>query len=191
MPVPITTLENAISWVESTFLSEQQSITKIVLDEEQISVEENRFLPKKSLSAESKLSVQVDSPKELSLQTVDALKNLTSMIERNLETLAVTAWQTTGRFGPQGYADFKIDYQLVIDLTDHLLLMLNAQVYSKKVGELVEKLEKLRIGLSTAESEQNWKALAKILLTQLAPKLEEYLNELNSLERALFDQAAN
>jgi hypothetical protein len=191
VPVPITTLENAISWVETTLLSGQQSITKIILDEEPIPFDEDRYLPKKDLHNDSKLFVQIDSPKELSLQTIDALKNLTSMIEKSLEALAVNSWQTTGRFVPKGYSDFKIDYQLIIELTDHLLMMLDAQVYSKNVVDLVEKFEEIRTALSKAETDLDWKSLARILLTQLAPKLEEYYNELNSLEKALFELQAN
>lgn len=188
VPIPIQNLEEAVSWVEGALLSKEQAITKIELDGREIEALNNAR--QVALTGTSRLVVQSDSPLDLALQTVDALRNMLSVIDRGLKPLAVQCWQTAPKDAPEGLSATLADIDLLLDLLDHVLVLL--QDYDVKALEArSEEIIQCRKALGTAVSQSDWKGTARVLLNQLAEKFERLSGELGNVQKNLFDWSNN
>lgn len=185
VPIPIQNLEDAVSWVEQALLSKEQAITKIELDGREVEALNNSR--QVALTGTSRLVVQSDSPLDLALQTVDALRNMVAVIDRGLKPLAVLCWQTLPKNAPEGLGETLSDIDLLLDLLDHVMVLLNDRQSAKTLEPCVEQIIQCRKALAAAVSQSDWKGAARVLLNQLAEKLEKLNGELGSVQKELFD----
>ncbi len=189
VPIPIQNLEEAVSWVEQALLSKEQAITKIELDGREVEALNNsRQVP---LSGTSRLVVQSDSPLDLALQTVDALRNMLAVIDRGLKPLAVLCWQTLPKHAPEGLGETLSDIDLLLDLLDHVVVLLHERPGAKILEACAEPIIQCRKSLAAAVSQSDWKGAARVLLNQLAEKLEKLNGELGTVQKDLFDWQCN
>jgi len=121
VPVPVTTLDGALEWVHVTLVPEGHSITRVSLD----GVVLDTAVPgdvdfSQKLSQTSKLELQVDSPVDLAVQTLEAVRNLAAVINTGIKQLAVSCWQAKPVDRPDELGETIHDLELVQDLLEHL-----------------------------------------------------------------------
>lgn len=193
VPVPVKTVREAISWVEGVLVVKDHSITKIELDGKIIDLSNAQVgkLGDLPLEEGSKMVFQIDSPSELSIQTIDALRNLTVALGKNLKPIAVACWQTLPKDTPDDLNMVQKDVDLALDLLDHLLAMIDQKVSRTHIDEIAHAIGKARLTLQMAISNSDWKGSARILLNHLDPWLSALNDELSSIQKMIFELQAD
>ena len=188
VPVPLNTLKEAIDWVESDLLSEDRTITQITLDGHEIELVEGATGWESSLSEASKLYMRVDSAWDLCLQTLDAARNLASVLDKSIEPIAVRIWQLKEDEQPdEKFMSFNNDLFLVLDLADHLLLLLPDKINATALKRTCQGVQVFADSLNISFERKQWRELVKKMVNGLKPKLMELATELDGCQRTLFE----
>lgn len=193
VPVPIRTLEEAISWVETSLMQKDHMITRIELDGQDVDPADlaSTTWKRKELGIETNLTIQVDSPMEICIQTIDVIKNLSMAIERSLKPLAVDTWQTATKSKPQDLDMLISDLDLCQDLVRQVfILMENRPVCLANLSNLAAHLNQHYTKLTQATARSDWKAVAKVMLNEFEPFLAEFSQELSFLQKSIFETVA-
>ena len=188
IPVPLRTLQEVVEWVESYLVQGDKTITKIVLDGEEIEPLPSRPLP---VGESSKLFIQVDSPVELAVQTIDALRNMCSILLKNIKHRAVFLWGTSPSDRPEFVDEFFEDFTLLLNLSDHVMVLLSGICQTKNIENLTAELTDAEKAQQIAISQSDWRGLAKVMLRQVEPRLVELSDELSHLQRLVFEMNSN
>jgi hypothetical protein len=192
IPVPIKGLNDLVTWIDGTFVASGSSITKIVVDGRRFEMGGSHNFGNVTFTPMSVVEVQIDSPLEISIQTVDALRNLASMVHKVMEPLAVECWQVDAQLKlPTNFATFEQDLELLLELTDHLIMVLDGQVYTKNLFDAASKINKLATSIKVARVDGQWRPIAKIMLNQLLPAFDEFSHEISLVEKAIFEEQAD
>lgn len=187
VPVPVKTLADALAWIETTLVPPGHVMTRVALDERVLGDGEDDVpmaeLAQTPMTPETKLEVQIDSPADLAVQTLDAMRNLAQVIGTGLKPLAVECWTTRGAAKPTELPGCENDLTLVLDLIDHVSGLMEASLTdcAALLGNAT-LLKKAAIGVSMARSNSDWKAVAKILLNKIEPLLKDLVEESESLQ---------
>lgn len=192
VPIPIKNLKEALVWVESFLLHPDHTVTKISLDGQNIEFEKKDLdLSVVALDNKSVLELRIDSPKEISVQTVDALRNLSVVMEKSLKPMAVKCWQTEGAGEPGDLGTLCDDIDLTLDLLDHVVVLLDQRISQANIKIIQKKIYSASIALSTARKELNWKLAAKVILQQLEGAIIDLNNELCMIQKSIFESIAD
>lgn len=185
VPVPIKILRDAILWIESVLVLKDHTITKIELDGRLVdySVAVDGSPSRTLLTDNSKLEIQIDSPLDLSIQTIDVIRSMAMVMKRSLRVMAVTCWQSPQKTMPAEVDVLASDLGLIRDLVDHLSLLLKGEVSISAVETVATSLDKLKIAMDMSIRNSDWQGTAKILLKQLEPKLADLHESLDILQR--------
>jgi len=187
VPVPIKSLGEAIAWVEETLLRKDQMITKVLVDKREVDDPRAAAQADAKLTVNSRLEIQIDSPTDLSIQSLEALKNLATVVEGILKPLAVECWGDPSSVGPREVDSLHADLSLIKDLVAHFLslveldngLLRTIEEASSALGVILKSLE-------TSRQQGNWKEYARILLNQLEPLVGEMIMESGNLQAMVF-----
>ncbi|MBC7660662.1 MAG: hypothetical protein H7249_13285 [Chitinophagaceae bacterium] len=193
VPVPIRDLGEAVQWVQKHLVRADHAITRIELNGNDINwnTDSDFHVENLPLSDGSDLRMKVDSPHDICLQTLDVLRNLSSVIGNNLKPIAVQLWEHKGpRLPPEAASVFE-DFSLMEELLDHVLLLLDKRVDATNVCSLQSVLHKAFTALTYAVGQCDWKATAKVLLNQVENPALELANELSSVEKVIFEIVAD
>ena len=190
VPVPVRTLAEALVWLEHTLVPVGHTITRIALDEQLIGcAAEAALLQSLKLNASSKLAIQIESPAELTLQTLDATRNLSEVINGGLKVLAVACWQVRGSGKPQELDTLCNDLQLVTELTEHAASLLDlGSGEAAALQGIAGLIKRTGAALVMAKANSDWKGCARLLLNRLEPLLKELTNEAESRQIHLLGQ---
>jgi hypothetical protein len=190
VPVPVLTLAQAMSWVESTLVPAGSFVTRVVLDRETIEYDGGAVpqrLANVSLGEKSRLEVQLDSPASLATQTLDTVHSLASAILGTLKSIAVNAWQTRPADKIPELISVNDDVGLVIDLIGHVHELLLSATAAKlidpgPVAGIGRLLQQNLASYNMARSQSDWKACAKVMLNRFEPLLKDLLVESETLQ---------
>lgn len=193
VPVPVTTLESALGWIEEHLLRGRQSITKVRLDgkallgsEAQMDVLSAR-MKSTQLSESSKLEITVDSPVELAIQTLDTFRNILFMIEQSLKPMAVQCWELAKSDYPAGVDELRDDFHMSMALLNHFLDLVNyPEIESDILREYFKSLSRIDALLELAISHSDWQGYASLLLNKLESCLGEVGGEADRIQSLLF-----
>ncbi|MDQ3230566.1 MAG: hypothetical protein M3Q07_02005, partial [Pseudobdellovibrionaceae bacterium] len=179
--------------IEKHLLRPDHTITRIILDGREIDLGHEDILrvPALPLTPESDLRCKIDSPMEICVQTIDALRNLSTAIGRNLKPVAVHLWEYKGsRLSMEARAVIE-DARLMIELLDHILVLIDRRIDITNVTSIREAIDKAHRAIQIAESQSHWKGLARVLLQQLEEPTLELSNELSSLQKTIYEAQAD
>jgi hypothetical protein len=193
VPVPIYNLSDAVAWIEKHLLRPDHTITRITLDGREIDLgnEDRLRVPAILLTAETDLRCKIDSPMEICIQTIDALRNLSTAIGRNLKPVAVHLWEYKGpRLSMEARAVID-DARLMIELLDHILILIDRRIDITNINSMRETIERAHRAIQAAESQSDWKGLARVLLQQLEEPTLELSHELSSLQKTIYEIQAD
>ena len=191
VPIPLTSLREAIAWVESDLLTQDRTITQVTLDGEEIELVEGATGWDSNLSEESKLFMRIDSPWDLSLQTLDAVRNLVTVLEKTTEPLVVKLWTLEeNEDPPEKLGSFLNDLDLILDLTDHLLLLVPDSIGVNAIKRSSQAIQVFAASIQLSLERKRWKELVKKMVNGVKPKLGELAGELDGVQRTLFELQA-
>lgn len=190
VPIPVKSLPEAVAWIEKHLLRPDCTITRIELDGQDIDCPDGR-LPQIALSEQSDLRVQMDSPLEICLQTIDALRNLSSVIGRNMKPVAVQLWEHKGPKLPVEAKSIFDDIQLMLELLDHVLVLVDKRVELSLALGIQQQISKAISALNLARQNADWRGTARVLLNQLESPVIDLAAELSSLEKSVFEIQAD
>ncbi len=189
VPVPIKTLSEAIAWVEKHLLRPDHMITRIQLNGDELEV--GGPFPATVLQDEADLRLKIDSPTDICVQTIDALRNLASVISRNLKPIAVQLWEHKGNRLPLEAKTVMEDIGLMVELFDHVLVLVDKKVDTTNALDLQQKIRKASALLQIALQQTDFKGVARVLLNQLETPVIDLSSELSSLEKSVFEIQAD
>jgi hypothetical protein len=183
VPVPLKTLSEAVSWVEETFSNKGGVLTLIKLNGKHYDIESGEWAESLLLNEDSDLEFQVDTPKELGVQSLDAVRDLSYSIMNTLKYLAVECWEDQSAKQAKKLTDIEGDLELILSLIDHLNGIFDYTTADMApvngLGCLIRRsLEKMK----TFRQEDDFKNVAKILLNRLEPLLKEMVSESEVLQ---------
>lgn len=180
IPVPISSFGAALEWVQATLVPEGHTITRININDVPMADEDIDL--KGPCSSATKLELQVDSPSELSIQTLDAMLSLSVAILAKMKPLAVQCWQAKPVEKPSELDPVAEDLELVTDLIEHISgLLLDQNVDPASIQGIETLLRKILVSLGMARSNSDWKAYARQLLNRVEPLLKDLNSETESL----------
>jgi hypothetical protein len=185
VPVPVHTLGEAIEWVEKTLVPAGHTVTRVclsgkILNEEALAQPHVQDI---ELGDNSKLELQIDSPVDLAIQTLDAMRNLASVIHGGLKPLAVECWQLRPVDRPGELDSVSHDLELILDLHEHLIGLLDPTgVEVAAIQGIAAITKRCAVSLQMARANSDWKACARLLLNRLEPLLKDLTAETESLQ---------
>lgn len=193
VPVPVKTLAEALGWIESTLVLPGHSVTRVTIDDR--CLDENDLLSggrdHMQLHEHTRLEVRIDSPVELAVQTLDAIRNLASAVGVSLKPLAVEMWQARPGYRSPEFDGLMQDLQLMLELIEHVSGLVDASVDIAPLQGISLLLKRALVGAQMAKSNSDWKAAAKILLNRIESQLKELISETETLQlRILSTQGA-
>ena len=135
------------------------------------------------MDKESNLVVQIDSPIALAIQTVEAIRNLASVINGGIKHLAVSCWQSKPIDKPEGVEDISDDIELVLELLEHSSVLIDpSTVETAAINGISTMLKRDLVSIQLAVSNSDWKAAARILLNRLEPIFSDLICETETLQ---------
>jgi hypothetical protein len=192
VPVPVRTLGEALAWVEETLVPAGHTVTRVALDDRVIGDDAQAADLHARLTPESRLEIQVDSPVDLSVQTLDATRNLASVIVGGLKVLAVECWQAKSGQKPAELDSVANDLELVLDLLGHVAALVGPmQVDAAPLSGIQTMLKRDAVALAMAKANSDWKACARLLLNRLEPQLKELIIETETLQIRVMTQSGS
>ena len=120
VPIPIKSLFEAWDWIGATLLTNNCVVTKFNLNGEdvlELSSDEMQLI---KLNDKSKLEVKIESPWDLSINSLDVIKDLSSAIEVRLKEIAVQCWESTSEVHFTRVRSTANDITLILDLINHI-----------------------------------------------------------------------
>ena len=190
VPVPLRNLAEVCTWVDETLVEVGKTVTSAILDGRNVLEFWGQLTVCESVSIhpDMRLELRVESPEELTLQSLDAIHSLCVAILSGIKSLAVHLWQARKNDIQPELVDVIHDLDLVIGLIDRLHDMEVDQ--SGELGKLTERLaqlQKILNDLSRTKLSGDWKEAAQILLrdTPMIPGLETLLREVSAQSRTL------
>lgn len=189
VPVPILTLGEALQWIETNLVPQGHTLTRVSLNDSILNGDEMDLGSR--LTPESKLEVQIDSPVELSVQTLEAARNLSSVVLSGLKMLAVECWQSKPASRPTELSSVANDLTLILDLGDHIVSLVEPMgVDASAIQGIGCILKRVSVSLTMAASSSDWKACARLLLNRLEPLLRDFTAETESIQMRLISQTS-
>jgi len=184
VPVPVKTLAEAYSWVQATFVKKNNIITNIVLDGVEVLGElEGGAKFDHELREDSVIEFQLDNPRDLSLQTLEALRDLAFQMDRRLPSLAVKSWQFKDDTHIGEIKEIANDLTLMLDLIEHLNGILQySHEYLAPVNGLSRLLNRVLGYLLEAAKAADWQRCSTLLLNRLEPLLKDMVAECENLQ---------
>ena len=135
------------------------------------------------MTPSTRLDVRVDSPADLAIQTLDAMRNLAAVILGGLKVLAVECWQARPGQKPTDLDGVSNDLQLLVDLIEHVSgLVTPLTVDPAGIQGLGGMMSRVDVSLKMAKANSDWKGSARLLLNRLEPLLKELVNETETLQ---------
>lgn len=183
VPVPVRSLGEALRWVETTLVPVGHTITRVALNDRVIPDWTAESDVETGLNDATRLEVQIDSPVDLTVQTLDAMRNLASVVGSGLKPLAVDCWQARSNTKPDEIDAVSSDTDLILDLIEHVSGLVNPMdVDIAAVQGIAAMLKRASVGIAMAKANSDWKACARLLLNRLEPLLKDLVAESETLQ---------
>ncbi len=190
VPVPVRTLGEALDWVERTLVPAGHTITRVALNDHLL---HDAFAPAHQdelLGDQTKLEIQIDSPSDLTVQTLDAMRNLASVVFSGLKVLAVHCWQARSQDKPAELDAVTTDLELILDLIDHVAGLIDAShPEAAAIQGISAMLKRTAAGIALAKSNSDWRACARLLLNRVEPLLRDLMSEAETVQIRVLTQA--
>ncbi len=193
VPVPLKNLDEAVTWIDKTLLKDEEVITQVVLDGRDFSEDGVAISDYKNhlLSGESNLEIRIDSPLELTNQSIETLRNLATVIEKELKPLAVTCWQTTPARVPANYQEVSADLKLMVELGEHIFSLSEPNTDLSILKYLIDKVSDTLIDLNGHSENRRWQEYARVLLNKLEPVIAGILEETSNLQVSIYSHMSD
>jgi hypothetical protein len=183
VPVPLSNVEDALAWVSDTFAVEDRLITRAILDGEEIELDAIDMVDW-PLSATSELVVQVESPREISNQSLEVIRDFCLVLLSRIKPAAVALYQYENSEIPASLEELLEDMDYLRSLRTHINGILDqfhsdiapfeamSIICDRVVGDLTQEMRK-----------KNWQRCSEILLHRLDPFVKKLHYEVVELQK--------
>jgi hypothetical protein len=174
VPVPVLDLRHLLQWISTTLLLPDHVITRVSLDGADVELSEDPArIPATKLLQTSRVDVQVDTPMDLTLQLIDATRNLTTVLLSCLKPMAVSFWGQQAQFkGAAQVDELEQDVQLLIGMIEQMVgLVVQCTNSSFGLHELQIAIQDSATAMQMAASSSDARGVSKMLLHRLEPSL--------------------
>lgn len=121
IPVPVVTLGDAIRWVEDDLLRKDAVLTSLILEDRELINERYRKSVKDmQLNASSRLRINIDTPKDLSSQSLDVVCDLSYGLTLRIRNLEPSLWKELNEYKKSEMQEFYADLELLKELMNHI-----------------------------------------------------------------------
>ncbi len=183
VPIPIYNLREALSWVGETFAVDDRLITRVVLNDEELPLEivDSRDRP---LDALSELMVQVESPREISAQSIEVVRDFCLVLLSRMKPAAVALYQFEGSEVLPAFSEIFEDMEYLHSLRVHINGILDQFHEDIAPFEALSLLcDRVMGDLLDEKNQRNWKKCSEILLHRLDPFLKKLHFEVVELQK--------
>ena len=183
VPIPIYNLREALSWVGETFAVDDRLITRVVLNDEELPLEivDSRDRP---LDALSELMVQVESPREISAQSIEVVRDFCLVLLSRMKPAAVALYQFEGSEVLPAFSEIFEDMEDLHSLRVHINGILDQFHEDIAPFEALSLLcDRVMGDLLDEKNQRNWKKCSEILLHRLDPFLKKLHFEVVELQK--------
>jgi hypothetical protein len=193
VPVPIRDLSELLGWISTTLLTGEHVVTRIRVNGSEVDLDlvaNGRY--SQVIPTNAKIEIRIDSPIDLTIQTVDALRNLATIIQPGLRPLAVECWGLNSKTTPKELDNVQADVDLLGDLLMNAVATIEAhQIRVEGLREFTDLIRDFGAAIAAARSNSDWKACSKLLLNKLEPGLEKLMNATILVQNELFQIKAS
>lgn len=189
VPVPVRTLFEAVSWIEAALVPPGHTITRVALNDKLVSDLYGVGTDDQDINLDdaSRLEIQIDSPMELTVQALEAMRNLSSVVMGGLKMLAYQCWKAKPGSRITELESVSNDMSLVLDLIDHVSGLIGPMdMEVAPVQGIGGVLRQIAVSLAMAKANNDLKASAKLLLNRLEPLLKDLIDESENLQLRLY-----
>jgi hypothetical protein len=183
VPIPLRDMYSALAWISDAFCSDEQIITRATLDDRDVDLDGAEKLKQLVVDADSVVTIQIDEAKDLSLQTLEAVKDFATVVMPRVKQLAVDLYKGPKESMVEEFEEMMLDLDFIFDLRLHIngILDQHHEVMAPFQGlshvALVVKRDLVRF-----QSKKMWHEAAISLLGRLEPFLKELIQEIESLQ---------
>lgn len=183
VPIPLLNLREALFWVEDNFCKKHEIITKITLNGEEIEFDDENRFDRINLSDTCKLSFQLDEPKDLSVQTLEALKNLALVILPRVKLISVDLYDSHHDHTVNAFDEAMEDMRYIFDLRHHINGVLDCRhrMLAPFVG-LAHLAKIVSEDLARLRAAKKWSQISVALVGRLEPFLKDLVKEIDTLQ---------
>lgn len=180
VPVPVRNLLQLFTWLQDFIMKPDDTITKLKISSAEVDLESmsEKDFESFKIQCDAQVEVIVDHPLSIAVQTLDALRNMSAVLDHAFKPLAVTCWQCKELEEPADFGGLLTDLCLLVELTDHVILLLTNNVSTKFMADLSAEIKIQVMRLEEAISEKNWQSVARILLQKIEYPTQKLLEEL-------------
>ena len=186
VPVPLKNISAVIKWINLHFVKDGSLITSVVLEGNEV-FDSKKSLFKKDhvLEPSSRLEILIDTPKNLSIDTIKMLAGITKQVKGKLKPLAVFCWQQ-GVDSDDDILKFinplRSDMGIVLDLVEHLNGIVDwQQVEMAPINGIARLLKRVISHFDQAKLEVERRKMAEIMVNRLDPLFKSLIQETDLL----------
>lgn len=179
IPVPVRTLGDVINWVEDTLLCKDAILTSAVLEDRELINELYRKSIKDiPLGEMSRLQINIDTPKDLSSQSLDVVCDLAYGIASRIRKISFNSWHGIGARSKGDLEELHSDLELLLELVQHINDLLDeGHAQYASINMLGHNIGSENTKFSTMLASENWQELASVLGDSLEPLLKNLAYE--------------
>jgi hypothetical protein len=183
VPIPISNVKEALTWVSETFAVEDKVITRAILNDQELPLEAlgGNDWPLDSLS---KLIVQVESPRDLSNQSLEIVRDFCLVVLSRIKPAAVALYQHEGRETPPALCELMEDMDYLRSIRMHINGILDQ--YHQDIAPfegMYLVCDRVMGDLIRERNDKNWKKCSEILLHRLDTFLKKLHLEVVELQK--------
>jgi hypothetical protein len=183
VPVPVTNLREALDWVAQTFGNKGQIITRVMLNGDEVNLDFNADFDKICLDATSDLTFQLDDAKDLSVQTLEAVKDFALVVLPRVKQIAVELYRGANEECINDFDEVMTDLEFIFDLKFHINGILDQYHEALAPFEgLAYLAELVKKDLVRLQRKKLWSDAAITILGRLEPFLKELIKEIDTLQ---------
>lgn len=174
IPVPVKSLGDVITWVEETLLCKGAILVSANLDgRELINELYRKSIKDLPLGEHSRLQINIDTPKDLSSQSLDVVCDLAYGIASRIKKMSFNSWQNLGIRAKSDLEELHSDVKLLSELVQHINGLLNED-YAQyaTINSLSQSIESENGRFGSQLESENWIELPSILGSGLEPLLK-------------------
>ncbi|MEI8027030.1 MAG: hypothetical protein WCI18_11840 [Pseudomonadota bacterium] len=183
VPIPIFNVKEALFWVTETFAVDDRMITRVILNGEELPFETVETMDW-SLDALSELVVQVESPREISAQSIEVVRDFCLVLLSRIKPAAVALYQFEGSEILPSFSEIFEDMEYLHSLRIHIngiLDQFHSDIAPFEAMSLV--CDRVMGDLIREKNQNNWKKCSEILLHRLDPFLKKLHFEVVELQK--------
>lgn len=188
VPVPIATLADAIDWIEATLVPTGSLLTSVILDGDETMMKGfDRDGHEVKLSSHSDLFARIESPKDLSIGTLDAVRDLSFELSKKIKKVAVKTWNLESDTHLTELTEIHDDIKLILNLIDHANgIMDYTHEDLAPINGIAKLLARTMEEYRKAKNRCDWKRVSVLLVNRIEELLKDLVGECETLQLNIF-----